>query len=337
MFLVLGYAGHSWAQTCPARLEPLQSPFRPVVDRSIVPGEAEAERALLAIGRFEVGEELWGGISSHETISMGILQWNWESGSLQRLIAGMPEAAFQGIDETIAGEIRAVGRSLPGRPSAQARQAIERWTNIVRGTRSTRGIRADIRVQLRNFMESPAGQAHQRRIAFNEAVFPAYRVAVEWVRARARTRGVPEADALAARPSFGEFVFFVDNQVFNRGGLNGIWYHHVLALRSSLNHNVSLVVAPVVSWLRNCAPPMYGTDDAQRNADLWSILAESNQISLDQLDLFIAGFMRAQRSMGSNPGATISFPGIYQADVMNRRGTLAIGRGFVHGEEVRIE
>ena len=41
------------------------------------------------------------------------------------------------------------------------------------------------------------------------------------------------------------------------------------------------------------------------------------------LDLLVLGFLRAQRSNGSN--GNDGFPGIYQADVMLRRGAEATG------------
>lgn len=76
---------------------------------------------------------------------------------------------------------------------------------------------------------------------------------------------------------------------------------------------------------------MYNRADGARNAAYWRDLTarDPNAFTDDQIDLLVFGFLCAQVSVGDDKPR--GFPGIYQADVMNRRGTIALGRGYVHG------
>jgi len=61
---------------------------------------------------------------------------------------------------------------------------------------------------------------------------------------------------------------------------------------------------------------------------MWKEAAKSHPELFDDetLDLLALGLLRAQRSVGSN--SPKGFPGVFQADVMLRRGTEAIGIGY---------
>jgi len=57
--------------------------------------------------------------------------------------------------------------------------------------------------------------------------------------------------------------------------------------------------------------------DSHKNAELWR-----DHVSESELILFVTSYLRSQKS---NP--------TWRADVLNRKGTIALGTGWVHGEK----
>lgn len=72
----------------------------------------------------------------------------------------------------------------------------------------------------------------------------------------------------------------------------------------------------------------YALSDGMRNADYWLGLVTNAPHAFDenQIDLFVFGVLRAWRSVGDDNGR---LPGIYQVDVLNRRGLIALGSGYI--------
>src|SRR5262249_3453264 len=84
-------------------------------------------------------------------------------------------------------------------------------------------------------------------------------------------------------------------------------------------------VEVAADWIRSCeGTQLYAVPDALRNADYWPSLLASTILTDNQIDLFVLGLLRAWRSIGDNG----KFPGIYQADVLNRRGSIALCSGY---------
>ncbi len=104
-----------------------------------------------------------------------------------------------------------------------------------------------------------------------------------------------------------------------------------------------LTVNAVSDWLSTCdkfSDPnpnikdhkLYATKDALRSAAYWKSQVADNENVYDenQINLLVLGLLRAQRANLDNKPR--GFPGIYQADVLTRRGVIAIG-GFARGSK----
>ncbi len=87
-------------------------------------------------------------------------------------------------------------------------------------------------------------------------------------------------------------------------------------------------------WRHNLTSDDEKTQYGKKNAKLWISTAEDSKktFSDNQINLFVLGYLRALRSNGNNDPH--GFPGIFQADVMMRRGTVALKIGTVRGQKI---
>jgi hypothetical protein len=138
-------------------------------------------------------------------------------------------------------------------------------------------------------------------------------------------------------------TYFFDLLTFN-GGTAGLWVQHVQHYRSHYQTSRATLES-VASWLSSCqnffSPTtkqkrLYALKDAVRTANYWHQQAASTDTAYDEdrVDLLVLGLLRAQWSTGDDYPK--GFRGIYQADVLTRRGVIAIG-GYARGSNVVLE
>mgnify|MGYP003341000634 CR=1 FL=1 len=104
-------------------------------------------------------------------------------------------------------------------------------------------------------------------------------------------------------------IFLVQN-----GGLKGVRLADVRAFAGQWGE--ARAGEAVCDWLAARREDQFGYRDCRRNAELWR-----DRVGADPLDLFVLSYLRAMKSAGPSQGA-----------VLNRKGTLAVGHGWVNGE-----
>jgi hypothetical protein len=131
---------------------------------------------------------------------------------------------------------------------------------------------------------------------------------------------------------------FFDLLTYN-DGRQGLWVPHVREYRKLFASNKEIVDF-IADWTISCESvvkpgptdtKLYNTDEASANARRWKqkVAADPNAFSDNQTNLLIFGFLRALSSVGANPPR--GFHGIFQADVMLRRGAVALRIGTIRG------
>lgn len=251
------------------------------------------ESALQLTGHFEDSQDPWAGVTGDFDgmgISLGVLQWNIGSGSLQRLVKPMGRAAVvalmphNGVDLWNACTTP-IGDGL----------------QIVRGWQSGATLRPAVKQELKAFCRSDAFRAQQ--------VAGADRVARN---AFAQARLYAEDD-----PTFGGsvskrlFCWFFDLLTQN-GGLKAITYQNVEDFISRFS--VLFAADTVCNWLSARTTDEAGFRDSHKNAEDWR-----GKVAKDQLSLFILSYQRALVARTQ-----------FRADTLNRKGTIALGFGNVH-------
>jgi hypothetical protein len=327
---------------CPALKvgKPFPLPIAPVADSalrldSFIPAPDELSKtAAEIVGKFESGGgDPWVAVSGHERVSIGVLQWNWSSGSLISVFfRSLPDRDIDLAPAQIRGDLRVLKSYADDKTNASKRELalsiVDGWTSHRSDDPLIRGVRKTVTGDLRLWLATPPIRAHQTRLLDSD-MRQAYALARAWRRDSAGDGLIVPVDARL-------LATFFDLVVFN-GGRAGIWVPHVRRFQQEHADERS-VITYVSDWLRSCNdtfvtgkehPRMYTREDGVRNAKYWSELISRNGSLFreDQIDLFIFGFLRATRSIGSNPPK--GFPGIYQADVMTRRGVIALGSGYV--------
>ncbi len=336
LFVVSGFS-----QTqCPG-VNPLTGE-RPPLDpiENITPIEKEGDRqideeiykkALNAIGFFEAGGgDPWSNVNDTDTISMGFLQWNWGTSSLiDTLIANTSNNEIGKADSSIQNDIRILKRYATSRTSdnkTNALNVISRWKNETK------------RNKVREWLKTDEMKRVQDQI-IRKSMKKAFFYARAWLR---DTRSERSIDARTV-------VYFFDLIVFN-GNTAGIWADHVKKFRSNFTNKKETVLA-ISNWLLSCnsfvAPTkehlvnnrvvlaryrkLYALNDSTKSANYWKSLVQDNETTIDenQVNLLVFGLLRAQQSTGDDKPR--AFNGVFQANVLNRRGIIAIG-GYAVGE-----
>ena len=77
----------------------------------------------------------------------------------------------------------------------------------------------------------------------------------------------------------------------------------------------------ICDWLAARGQDDAGFRDSRRNAALWR-----DKVPDERLALFVASYLRAMKARTQ-----------YRGDVLNRKATLAIGSGWVHGEQHTLD
>ena len=178
----------------------------------------------------------------------------------------------------------------------------ERGLEIVRGWHSEGKLRTAVKQELEAFTRSAPFVAEQ--IAkVNDVAGNAKSTAERWN----RDSGKPE-------PSLHEFCWFFDLLTQN-GSLNGVTPAMVKSFID--DGRKGRAVDRICDWLQARPTTQAGSRDSGKNAELWRTGVPDSRVTL-----FVASFLR---SLAAKPK--------WQADVMNRKGTVAVGVGMVHGKK----
>lgn len=120
--------------------------------------------------------------------------------------------------------------------------------------------------------------------------------------------------AWAGSGSFHEFALFFDIAAQN-GSLKGVDRAAVTTFAAG---NAKAAAAGVIAWCRTASSSLAGYKDTRKNAVVWDALLAHASAAV--IDLFLLAYLRAKKANA-----------VYVADVLNRKGTLALGEGWIHG------
>ncbi|WP_374369545.1 hypothetical protein [Dongia sp.] len=160
---------------------------------------------------------------------------------------------------------------------------------------------SDLTSELRAFLVSAPMREQQMRAA-------------ERIGRRAQILAETWARSLERRPSLRDFCWFFD-LVTQNGGLKGLSLGDVKAFITR-HGDAAKAIAEICDWLAAMPRAYAGFKDCRHNATLWRD-AESG----DRYELLILSYLRALKSRPE-----------YAGTVMNRKGTIATGIGWVNAK-----
>jgi hypothetical protein len=250
--------------------------------------------ALQVTGRFENSREPLCGVTGDFDgmgISLGVLQWNIGSGSLQPLVNSIGRAAAVASMPVYGVELWSACNS-----------SMSSGLRIVRGWQTGATLRAPVKEELLNFVRSESFQAAQL-ITARHVGERALASAVQWT----------EKD-----PAFGSvtkhaFCWFFD-LITQNGGLKGITIGDVSSFLAV--SGVDRADDLVCDWLATRPAGEAGYRDSIKNAEDWRNVSSDGSLSL-----LILSYLRSQKSRPE-----------YRGDTLNRKATIATGKGWVHRE-----
>lgn len=123
-------------------------------------------------------------------------------------------------------------------------------------------------------------------------------------------------------PTVQEFCFFFD-VVVNNGSLRGLTYKDVVNFYAA-NGGPDAAHEVIINWCANASPNESQAIDCIKNSQLWSQMLSTAPDSLKKL--WVLGFLRAKMANAQ-----------FQALVLNRKGTLALGQGWVNNSLLSFE
>lgn len=248
---------------------------------------------LKITGHFEDSADPLGAVSGNFDgmgISLGVLQWNIGSNSLQPIIRVVGKAAATSTMPTYGEDLWKAGNSTVADGLA-----------IVRAWQPNNKLPKACFNELKSYVRSPPFQARQMVVARNVGN-TAWSTAQDWAAKRGN-----------ANVSKKEFCWFFDIFTQN-GGLKTLTPKQVQAYLD--NHGASSADHLICDWLDARTDDTRGAKDSRKNGTLWR-----DAVADDDMFLFVASFLRIQLS---NP--------LWQSDAMNRKGTITIRHGWVHGD-----
>jgi hypothetical protein len=284
--------------------------------------EGMADKARSIVSLFETGRpDGYASISTLDTLSIGISQWNHGTGSMYTvLFKRIPSSAFNAAPANIRVDL------IRLRDDPKSRQAtLKSWTTGRADDPLVSGVRKSIWNSLSSWLNSASVVQAQKELTNKDMDF-----AIRHSRAWLRDSGRP------GMPSVRLLTNFYDFKVYNGGGFAGVWVEHVRVLRQQYPTPLELITH-IEEWSDKCVSfrsegtkirKLYGADNLAVSVDLWKERAKSHpeEFTDDVLDMLAFGLLRAQRSTGND--APRGFPGVFQADVMMRRGVEAVGTGY---------
>lgn len=249
---------------------------------------------LKITGHFEDAADPLAGVSGNFDrmgISLGVLQWNIGSNSLQPIVRTLGKAA---VTSTMAN----FGEDLWQACNATVTEGLA----IVRSWQPNNKLPRPVFNELKIFVRDAPFQQRQLQVA-RRLGDTAWSTAVDWADRRGRQTATKR-----------EFCWFYD--VFTQNGsLKSLTVKKVQDFIE--NHGAERADDIVCDWLKARADDNHGAIDSRKNAGLWR-----DAVVDKDMFLFVASFLRTAEA---NP--------TWQSDTMNRKGTIALGTGWVHKEK----
>ena len=180
-------------------------------------------------------------------------------------------------------------------------ESISEGLAIVRNWQTGQRLLPAVRAELKAFAHSDAF-VDQQIAAAHRTANHAWSTASTW-----------KAEAGQGDPSLKEFCWFFDLTTQN-GGLKGVSPADVMQFIAAAGRDRADDL--VCNWLEARTKADAGFRDSIKNAQIWR-----NAVPDANLMLFVASFLRSQKA---------NLP--WRADTLNRKGTIALGTGWVHGE-----
>lgn len=177
---------------------------------------------------------------------------------------------------------------------------------IVRSWQTNAVLNKTAKRELQALMGSQPMRAQQVKAADSVAK-QAYEMAKTWCKA---------VDG-STEPDLRSFCWYFD-VVTQNGGPKGLTYNDVSNFIQI--HSPAKVDDVVCDWLAAAGASKSGWKDARRNAKLWR-----DVVPAAQLPLLVLSYLRALKSRTE-----------YQAVVFNRKGSIAMGIGWVNGEKTDL-
>ena len=175
----------------------------------------------------------------------------------------------------------------------------------VRAWQPNKKLKQDIRKQLEALFGSDE-MVEQQMAAAQEVGETSMKLASRWAN-----------DLRGGEPTLREFCFFFD-VVTQNGGMKGVWLDDVQTFIA--NTGRSKVDEAVADWLVTRPPTTAHFSDGKKNAALW----RNNVVDAD-VDLFALAYLRCLKSNQT-----------FRVVVLNRKGTIALTRGWVNGSRVDL-
>lgn len=249
---------------------------------------------LKITGHFEDASDPLAAVSGNfdqQGISLGVLQWNIGSNSLQPIVRYLGKAA-------VTSTMPKFGEDLWQACNSTVAEGLA----IIRAWQPHDTLPPDCFAELKAFVRSPPFQTRQLTVARNVGN-TAWNTATDW----ASKRGIGEV-------SKRDFCWFYDVYTQN-GGLKSITVKNVNDFIA--NQGPESAEHLICAWLAARQDDNRGAIDSRKNASLWRDAVDRNTVFL-----FVASYLRTQLANR-----------LWQSDVMNRKGTIALGTGWVHGEK----
>lgn len=259
------------------------------------PPEAWLLTALKVTGHFEDAASPLAAVTGDFDgmgISLGVLQWNIGSGSLQPMVASLGR-------EAVVAALPTCGEDLWRACTSDVREGLA----LCRSWQTGAVLKPRIKAELAAFTGGERFVSCQLR-----------RAAEVGARAYEAARAYAAQAQPGAEPGKDVFCWFFDVYTQN-GGLKGLTYADAADFIAASGTGKADDV--ICDWLAARTSAFAGFRDSLRNAALWR-----DNVPPAKLHLFVLSYLRAQKSRLE-----------YRADVLNRKATIALGQGWVHGEK----
>jgi hypothetical protein len=249
---------------------------------------------LKITGHFEDSADPLGAVSGNFDkmgISLGVLQWNIGSNSLQPIVRTIGKAAVTSTMPKFGDDLwRACNTT------------VAEGLAIVRAWQPNNKLPKAVLTELKAYVRGQPFQDQQLKVA-RKVGDTAWATAVAWAEKQGRNTATKR-----------EFCWFYD--VFTQnGGLKSVTPKKVQDFIDG--HGANSADDLICDWLAARTDDGRGAKDSRKNAKLWR-----DTVPEAKLFLFVASFLRTAEA---NP--------VWQSDVMNRKGTIALGEGWVHGDK----
>jgi len=340
-------ASGALGQLSPPAIFPTLAKYRPVPDDW-------KQLALELVALFEFGQRdkaaAYQNVSNMDQLSLGFLQWNHNTLSLYSQLLARPhsnfvEASPSCLQKGVETLVKIAAEKMPEKGSPERDALNLKALAVIESWKAEKGdILPSVRTQLSTWLGTVPLVARQ-----NEIITNLLEKSLAYADAWHRDIGV-RGQQTAKRT----FLNFVDLFVFS-GGLAGLWVGHVKEFRGRFNDSLSMMNY-IWEWIEGCSKFEFkgtvgkGTEaytpthkQLYRRKEIsiafpeWKrrVVDKDPRIDDNALDLIALGFLRALRSTGTNkPGG---FHGVYQLDVLNRRGMIATGVGVENGNNSLVE